>query len=284
MPHCTVNGCRYFYTDTGVPEGRPNAETIVFGHGFLMTHQLFENQIEALGDEYRCIAFDWRGQGQSEVTAGGYGLWDLTDDVAALVEQLGAAPCHYVGHSMGGYVGFRLAMTRPDLLHRLALVDTRAGAEPLGKRLQYYLMLAFVRLFGYRSLVMDRVMPIMFGPAFRGDPAHRADLERWRTVIAANDRRGVFRTGVSIFSRADVLGRLPEIDTPTLLVVGEDDIATPPATARDADERLSRSELVVVPESGHSAPIEQPEAVSRALAGFFERGGDLSWRRDAGAT
>jgi pimeloyl-ACP methyl ester carboxylesterase len=270
MPHLNVNGCDYFYLDTGAPKGRPHAETIVFGHGFLMTHQLFEKQIEALRGEYRCIAFDWRGQGRSEFTRDGYGLWDLTEDAAALIERLDADPCHYAGHSMGGYVGFRLALLRPDLLASLALLDTQAAEEPWGKRLQYYLMLSFVRLFGYRPLVTDRVMPIMFGPAFRNDPARREAARRWRDVVSANDRRGVFRTGLSIFSRESILDDLPLIETPALLVVGENDIATPPSTARPAHAQLPQSELVVVPESGHSAPIEQPEAVSEALAAFLK--------------
>lgn len=270
MPHLTVNGCDHFYTDTGAPEGRPDAETIVFGHGFLMTHRLFERQVEHFRERYRCIAFDWRGQGQSQVTRGGYGPWDLAGDAAGLIEQLGAGPCHYVGHSMGGYVGFRLGLRRPGLLRSLALLDTQAGAEPLGRRLQYYLMLTFVRLFGYRQLITSRVLPIMFGPAFRNDPERRSELERWRGIITANDRRGIFRTGLSIFSREDLLDQIGRIDVPTLLLVGEDDVATPPPTARDAHARLPHSTLEIIPASGHSSPIERLDAVNDVLDIFLD--------------
>lgn len=288
MPHLTVNGCRYFYIDTGTPEHAPDADTVVFGHGFLMTHRLFEHQIEALRDRYRCIAFDWRGQGQSEVTSRGYDLWSLTDDAAALIEALDAAPCHYVGLSMGGYVGFRLALlqeapseqpsgknlssaSRPGLLRSLSLLDTQAGAEPPAKRLQYYLMLAFVRLFGYQRLLMERVLPILFGPTFLNDPARQVEIERWKEIVTSNDRRGVFRTGLQIFSRADLLDRIHRIHLPTLLVVGEDDVATPPSTARAALQQLPDAELHVIPDSGHSSTIEQPEVVTQTLKAFLEQ-------------
>jgi pimeloyl-ACP methyl ester carboxylesterase len=267
----TVNGCRYFYRDTGPPAGRPEADTVVFGHGFLMTHRLFENQIDALQSRYRCVAFDWRGQGRSQVTRGGYGLWDLASDAAALIEGLDLASCHYVGHSMGGYVGFRLALARAGLLKSLALLDTQARAEPWAVRWQYYLMLAAVRLLGYRRFVTERVLPIMFGPDFLENPAQRGALERWRCIVTANDRRGIFRTGLRTFSRGDVSGRLGQIVLPTLLLVGEHDRATPPSTLRDVHARMPHARFTVIPESGHSAPIERPGAVTGVLSDFLER-------------
>ena len=100
MSFFDANNCRYYIVDTGAP--REAAETVLFGHGYLMTHHMFEPQIEALRGRYRCVAFDWRGQGASDVALDGYNPWELARDVEAIIEGLDLGPVHYVGFSMGG--------------------------------------------------------------------------------------------------------------------------------------------------------------------------------------
>ena len=125
MPKLAVNGVELDYIDVG--EG---AETILFSHGFLMSKDLFAPQIAALKDRYRCVAYDHRGQAQSEVTASGYDMDTVAEDAAALIEALEIGPCHIVGLSMGGFVGMRLGARRPDLVRSLVLLDTSARVDP----------------------------------------------------------------------------------------------------------------------------------------------------------
>ncbi|MDX1530846.1 MAG: alpha/beta fold hydrolase [Rhodothermales bacterium] len=268
MPYLTVNDCRYYVFDTGAPH--EGAETVFFGHGYLMTHRVFEQQIEALRGRYRCVAPDWRGQGDTEVTRDGYDPWDLARDAEALITHLGLGAVHYVGFSMGGFVGVRLALLRPDLLRTLALLDTSASDEPAAAKRKYTALLWAVRTLGYDA-VIDRVMPILFGPAFRSDPARRAEVERWKGIITSNSRTGIFRAGRGIFGRDSVLDRLGEIRRPTLLLVGEHDGPTPPALAREAHRRLPAAELVEVADAGHTTPVERPERVTAALEAFLGR-------------
>ncbi len=96
------------YTDTGAPDRHPHAATLFFGHGLLFGGWMFRAQIAALRDRYRCIAIDWLGQADSAATAGGYDMNTLTEDASASIGMLGIAPVHYVGLSMGGFVGQRL--------------------------------------------------------------------------------------------------------------------------------------------------------------------------------
>src|SRR4051794_6302530 len=114
-----VNGVPIAYTDSGAPADRPDAATIVFGHGLLFSGWQFHEQIEALNDRYRCVTVDWRGQGDTPPTADGYDMDTLTGDAIGLIEQLGVAPVHYVGLSMGGFVGQRIAARRGELLRTL---------------------------------------------------------------------------------------------------------------------------------------------------------------------
>ncbi len=113
-----INGANIYYEDTG-----PGPETIVFAHGLLCNTHLFDHQVGALKDRYRCIAFDFRGQGQSEVTKSGYDMDTLTEDAAGLIRALKAGPCHFLGLSMGGFVAMRLALRHPDLVRSLMLLS-----------------------------------------------------------------------------------------------------------------------------------------------------------------
>lgn len=270
MPFLTANGCRYHVIDTGAPH--EGAETVFFGHGYLMTHRMFEPQIEALRGRYRCVTLDWRGQGETEVVFDGYDPWQLARDAAAVIEGLKLGSVHYVGFSMGGYVGIRLALLRPDLVRSLALLDTSAGATEGAKWLKYQALLWALRLVGFGPL-LGQVLPILFGSDFMQDPGRDAERARWRERIASNSRVGVFRAGRGIFSRDDVLDRLPEIEVPTLLLVGEHDAPHPPAEVRANAERLPNATFEIIPGAGHSPPIETPGRVTEALTQFLDRQG-----------
>ena len=264
MARISINGCQYYYQDVG--EG---PETVLFGHGFLMTHRLWEQPIEALRDRYRCIAVDWRGQGWSEVTKSGYGVLGLCEDLIELVERLGCGPCHYVGLSMGGYVGFRLLLRNPDWLRSAVLLDTQARAEEPASRRAYQAMLMAVRFLGY-EVVMDRVLPLFFGPAFLNDPEKRQEVERWKGIIMSNDRTGVYRAGMGIFDRPDALAHLGAAATPTRLITGADDRPTPVDEARLTQEHLPGAELKIIPAAGHSSVIERPEVVIPHITSFID--------------
>src|SRR5690606_29606523 len=108
-------------------------------------------------------------------------------DALALLEHLHAAPCHFVGLSMGGFVGMRIAARHPSLLRSLSLLATAADAEPAANLPRYRLLNSIVRRLGPRP-VSSRVMPIMFGPSFLNDPARAAERERWRAELARNRR------------------------------------------------------------------------------------------------
>jgi len=128
VPTLSHDGAIVSYTDTGAPSGRPDAPTVVFGHGLLFSGWMFREQVAALQDTYRCVTIDWRGQGDSP-PGPAYDMDSLAGDAIALIEKLGTAPVHWVGLSMGGFVGQRVAARRPDLVRSLTLLDTSAEHE-----------------------------------------------------------------------------------------------------------------------------------------------------------
>ncbi|MGB7263068.1 MAG: alpha/beta fold hydrolase [Albidovulum sp.] len=262
MPLVTINGAQLHYTDEGA-----GAETIVFAHGLLFSSQMFAAQIAALKDEYRCIAYDHRGQGQSEVTLSGYDMDSLTDDAAGLIEELRLGPCHFVGLSMGGFLGMRLGLRRPDLLRSLTLIDTTADPEPAQNQTRYRMLNLIARWFGL-GVVVGQVLPIVFGQTFLNDPERASERKLWRRRIAGSHRLGITRAVTGVIERQGVAETIAAIRLPTLILVGAEDVATPPEQSKRIAAAISGSTMETIAGAGHSAAIEQPAAVSTAIATF----------------
>lgn len=263
MPTIQVNGARLYYEETGQGAG-----AIVFSHGLLMSCRMFDDQVAHFQDRYRCIVYDHRGQGQSEVTANGYDMETVYADAAALITALDAAPCHFVGLSMGGFVGMRLASRRPELLKSLLLLNTSADPEPQNNIFKYRLMNFIARWLG-PSLVTGRVMPIMFGQKFMADDTRVVLRETWKQRMINNNRIGMTRATTGVIDRQGVYDELVKITVPTLILAGEQDVATVPAKAERIHQRISSSRYTLIPDAGHSSTVEEPGAVNSAIDAFL---------------
>jgi pimeloyl-ACP methyl ester carboxylesterase len=251
-----MNGAHIHFTDTG-----GDGETIVFSHGLLFSGDMFEAQVAHFRDRYRCVTFDHRGQGRSGVTDDGYDIDTLTADAAALIQHLGIAPCHFVGLSMGGFVGMRLAACHPGLLKTLTLLETSADPEPRENAPRYRVLNFIARWIGLWA-VTGRVMPIMFGRTFLNDATRVKEKKRWAKAIARNSRIGITRAVVGVIDRDGCADLLHKIDMPVGIGVGDEDIATVPEKAERMHAAIKGSELVLFQEAGHSSSIETPGPVN----------------------
>jgi pimeloyl-ACP methyl ester carboxylesterase len=263
MPDIDVNGAKIHYTDTGSGE-----ETIVFSHGLLFSGAIFEKQIEHLKGRYRCIAYDHRGQGKSSPADTGYDMDTQSDDAAALIEALGAGPCHFAGLSMGGFVAMRLAIRRRELLRSIILMETSADPEPEENIPKYRRLNWVARWIGLWPVV-GKVMPIMFGKTFMRDPERAAERAIWRQRILANNRATITKAVDGVITRQGVHDDLGQISLPALVLVGEEDTATVPAKAERIHHAIGGSHLVRIPRAGHTSSVEEPAAVNAALDAFL---------------
>jgi pimeloyl-ACP methyl ester carboxylesterase len=261
----SVNGTDLYYESTG-----DGPETIVFAHGLLWSGEMFAAQVAALSSRYRCVTFDFRGQGRSAVAKTGYDLETLASDAAALIETLGLGRVHFAGLSMGGFVAMRLAARRPELVRSIVVMETSAEGEP-PENVGRYRLLGFVgRWLGY-GLVAGQVMPIMFGKTFMTDPARADERAHWRARLMQNDRVGIQRALTGVIERAPIAPELGAVRCPTLVIVGDEDVATVPAKARRIAAAIDGAHLVVIPHAGHTASVEEPAAVTAAIAAFLTR-------------
>lgn len=260
-----VNGAKIYYQETG-----SGPETIVFSHGLLMSADMFAEQVKAFSSRYRCISYDHRGQSRSEVTDAGYDMDSLTDDAAALIRELDCAPCHFAGLSMGGFVGMRLAIRQPELLKSLVLMETTADPEPEENRGPYRKLAFIGRWLGFR-LVVNKLMNIMFSQSFLHDPAKAEVRAHWKDHLLGLNRKGTSRAAHGVIDRQGVYGQLDQIRLPTLIMVGDEDVATVPMKSERMHAAIAGSRLVILPRAGHSASIEEPEAVTRSMQEFLSQ-------------
>ncbi|HEY7020062.1 MAG TPA: alpha/beta fold hydrolase [Ktedonobacterales bacterium] len=263
MPKLRVNGAELYYEDVG-----SGPQTIIFAHGLLWSCRMFDAQIAALKDCYRCVSFDFRGQGQTEVTKDGYDMDTLYEDAAALIEALNLAPCHFAGLSMGGFIGMRMAARRPELLRSLILMETSADPEPAENIPRYRKLARVARYIGFRPAA-GRVMWVMFGKTFMSDPARAADRKLWQQRMAGNDKKGILRALTGVIERKSIYDELGRVALPTLIMVGDEDVATVPAKAQRIHEAIAGSRLVTIPHAGHTSSVEQPQAVTAAIEEFL---------------
>jgi pimeloyl-ACP methyl ester carboxylesterase len=264
MPMLELADTRLYYEDTGPGS---TGETIAFSHGLLWSTALFAPQIAALRGRYRCVAWDHRGQGRSAAdhrkTIGIELVWQ---DAVQLLERVAGAPVHFVGLSMGGFVGMRTAARRPDLVRSLALLDTSADPEPIENVSRYRLLVRVTRALGPR-VVARSAAPILYGRTILADRARRADVARFLGVNTA--RRDIWRATNGVIDRAGIHCELSRVTAPTLVVVGEEDVATVPAKAERIRAAIAGASLVRIPRAGHSSPVEEPAAVTAALESFL---------------
>lgn len=263
MPTLTIDGAEIYYEEFG-----SGPETIVFSHGLLFDGRMFDAQVRHFRDRFRCVVYDHRGQGRSSVPGGRIvDMEQVYRDAVALIEAIDAAPCHFVGLSMGGFVGLRIAARKPKMLRSLTLLGTSADAEPDDNRPKYRKLNFVARWFGI-GMIVDRVMPIMFGQSFLRDGKRSAERLEYRSRLLGV-KRSIYKAVNGVIERKGVFEEIDRTATPTLVLVGEEDVATVPLKSERLHRQIARSILVRVPHCGHSSSLEAPGAVIHAMEQLF---------------
>jgi 3-oxoadipate enol-lactonase len=259
-----INGAKLWVEESGT-----GPETIVFAHGLLWSGEMYAPQVARLQARFRCVRFDFRGQGKSPVSDAGYDMDTLTGDTIALIERLQCSPCHFVGLSMGGFVGLRIAIRRPELLRSLTLIDTAADPEPRINVVKYGAMLALSRIVGLRPFT-GTVMRTMFGDVFLRDSSRHVEREALRNRLLANDIVGVRRATQGIISRAAVTDQLGRITTRTQVLHGAGDRAITTERARRMASGIAGAKFHLIPRAGHTSTLEEPAAITDAIEAFVQ--------------
>lgn len=256
-----VRGIEMFYDDT---EG--GGATLLLLHGFPLDRSIWRGQTEALGGEFRVVAPDLRGFGETPLGTDSVSIEGMAEDVAALLDELSLGPVILGGLSMGGYVAFEFFRKFPERVRALVLADTRPQADnEEGRRTREET--------AQRALkegmvpIVEAMLPKLLSPetAERGGEV----LEHVRAMILRMSPEGAAAALRAMAVRRDQTDLLPSIKVPTLIIVGSEDAITPLADSEAMNVKIEGSRLAVVEGAGHLSNVEQPEKFNRALVDFL---------------
>ena len=266
MPYELINGVSLHYEEAGT------GEAIILLHGYTGSTRDWASQIPLLSSKYRVIALDHRGHGMSSAPEEEeeYSIPLSSSDVFELLKLRGIDRCCLMGHSMGGYVALQFAVDHPRMVKALVLVDTSAGQveRPPGyaemrAKLDHLareegLEAAFEYEAAHNPVRIER---------FRRHPELR-EVARRKTMETSVD--GYIHVARSFGTWQPVTKQIGEIQAPTLIFQGEED---PPfgAAREPLRKSIACSELVIIPDAGHSPHEEAPSLFNEKLAAFLDR-------------
>jgi pimeloyl-ACP methyl ester carboxylesterase len=250
MPTIDRDGTKIHYEVHG--SGPP----LILTHGYSSTSAMWHGQIEALSKRHRLILWDMRGHGQSDYPgdASAYSEALTVGDIAALLDQVGAAKAIVGGLSLGGYMSLAFYRAHPERVRALLIIDTGPGFKKDDAR----------EAWNKRAHdTADRF------------EQHGLDVlksaSRERSSVSHRDARGLARAARGMLTQRDarVIELLPEIKVPSLVVVGADD--TPFLAASDyMAAKIPGAKKVVIPAAGHAVNIDQPRAFIDAVVRFLD--------------
>lgn len=264
MPYADSNGVKLYYEETGV--GTP----VIFVHEFAADHRSWEPQVRAFTRRYRCITYNARGYPPSDVPRepDAYGQIQAVDDIAAVLRHLGIERAHVCGLSMGGYATLHFGLRYPGMARSLAICGAGHGSDPVTR--ERFLKDSAALAQDMEQLGMARAIASYSTssyrtPWLRKDPRGFEEFQRQfaehSNIGSALTMRGYQLKRPTIYA---LEAEIAKITAPTLIVTGDEDgPCLEPALFLKS--RIRSAGLLVIPNTGHSVNLEEPELFNRVL-------------------
>ncbi|MBO7937501.1 alpha/beta fold hydrolase [Streptomyces antibioticus] len=258
MPQLEVDGAALTYDDEGPRDG--GGVPLVFVHGWTANRHRWDHQLAHFAEKRRVVRFDLRGHGES----GGAGVKtvaELANDLIALLDHLKIERCVLIGHSMGGMISQTVALTRPERVERMILVNSIARMTFSRGR---GLLMAASTLVPYKLFVATNIQRA-FAPGYPRDEV-RAYIKS-----SADTPREVVMTLYGAMRAFDVLDRVGEIRTPTLMIHGYHDVQLPVSQMLRMAKAYPDATVRII-DAGHELPVEKPAELTAAIDAFVTAG------------
>jgi len=236
---------------------------ILLAHGMWCDAGMFTGMAAHLARDHRVLVPDLRGHGQSTVPAQPWRIADISDDLATIMDQLDCDQVTLAGFSMGGMAAVDFALRYPARVSQLALICTSAAREAPIRRLEITALATLIERAGPPHFLPRATARAAFSVAYqRNNPG---EFRRWAETVAAMDPPAMVQALRAVAGREDLIGRLGEIQVPTLIVTGSADHVVAPRRSLEMRRRLPRARLVRLEGAGHAAPVERAEDVAGLL-------------------
>ena len=250
------------YTD----QGRENAPTIIFVHGFPLDKSMWKKQVEALETNYRVITYDIRGHGNSESGDVDFSIDLFAEDLLCLMDTLKINKAAICGLSMGGYIALNAILNHPQRFSALILCDTNCFADSPEARENRMKTIGSLRessVEKYADLTINK----LFAPS--SFVTRKAEIAAVKAMIMNTNELSLSKTLVALASRIETCTKLSEINVPVLIMVGDLDTVTPPENAQFMHNSIKGSLLVILEQAGHLSNLENPEQFNNQLNWFL---------------
>jgi len=246
-------------------EGPENAPVIIFIHGFPFNKSMWNYQTEALKSSYRVIAYDVRGHGNSGIGNEDFAIELFVLDLIGLMDALKIDKAVLCGLSMGGYIALNAIANHSARFDALVLSDTNCiadSAETKEKRLK---AIENIREFGVEEYAGESVISL-FAPA--SGTTKPEEIAAAKEMIRNTSEQSLYNTLLALAARKETCTMLPDITVPVLIMVGEEDVITPPAAARLMQDKIKDCHLHIILQAGHLSNMENPYDFNDQLRKF----------------
>jgi len=229
---------------------------------------MWDDQIQALGDQWRVVAPDLTGFGTAGApdNPAAYSMEAYAEEVAALLRSEGVERAVIGGLSMGGYIAFAFLRRHPEMVAGLILADTRAAADSAEAAERRVSQQRQVAESGTAELIENSLENLLSDDTKQHRPEVVAHA---RKLMEQSPPAGIIGALDAMRRRPDASDELAAIDVPVLVIVGAADKTSPPEVAAQMAEQIPNATLEVLPGAGHLSNLEVPEAFNRALIRFL---------------
>ena len=257
----TVNNHIISYTD----EGKYGAPVIIFIHGFPFNKSMWNLQVEALKDNYRVIAYDIQGHGNSDTGNEDFTIELFVKDLLSLMDALKIDKTVLCGLSLGGYIALNAIESYPGRFNALILSDTQCIADTPEAKEKRMKAIESIRKSGVEKYA-DESLKNLFAP--ESFTIRVEEIAAVREMIVKTSEQSLCNTLLALSERKETCSKLQEIKVPVLIMVGKEDKLTPPGAAQLIHEKIKDSFLKIIEHSGHLSNIENPEEFNNQLKKF----------------
>jgi len=259
----TIRNLVVSYSDQG-PDDSP---VIIFIHGFPFNKSMWDTQMDALKDNYRVIAYDVRGHGNSDAGIGAFSIELFVNDLVRLMDKLKLYKAILCGLSMGGYIALNAAIKYPERFDALILNDTQCIADTPEIKEKRQVAINSIKEKGVEQYA-DESIKNLFAPESFTQRAHV--ISKVKEMIVNTPEQTLCNTLNALAERKETCNQLQAIDIPVLIMVGKEDKITPIAAAQLMHKKIPDSTLKIILHAGHVTNLENPTAFNYRLVKFLE--------------